>query len=85
MISIPSNIFAYTARTKSFVADVSDCGNEFKHKESFKMISNRTGKEAVFNYLKFVANEGEVIGWEYISNPPDNPNKETYKCIIIND
>lgn len=49
------------------------------------MISSKTGKKATFHYTNIATNDGEVIGWEYVSKPVDNPNKQTYRCIIFND
>lgn len=84
MISIPSKLFTYAADKKSFIGEISQLGPQFKTKEPFTIVSSKTGKEAVFRYSSFVAENGEVLGWEYVSNPADNPNKETYKCIVFN-
>jgi hypothetical protein len=85
MASISSSNFAYTARTKSFAAEISSLSEcKIREKEPFQMVSARTGKGAIFRYIRCISEDGDVIGWEYISNPPDNPNQDIYKCIIFN-
>ncbi len=87
MLLISSTNFAYNARTKAFAAEISSLTEfKIKEKEPFEMVSAKTNKKAIFRYSRFVSEDGEeVIGWEYISNPNDNPNGEIYKCIIFND
>lgn len=85
MKTFSSDKFIYNAGKKSFAAKITDLG-EFKTKDPFEMESVKTTKKAKFTYSKLVTNDDqEVVGWEYVSKPADNPNKEMYKCIIFND